>query len=113
MWKPAKLGCRSSPWSYPRASRPQRICTSPDWHTLAQFGQDTDPEVIRAVLRDEELRFSDLMTRGRKVLARFGSGRPPTPEDLSYLHQTHGLPPDLVTEILTGPGETSKGMLGQ
>jgi alanyl-tRNA synthetase len=82
-------------------------------HTLAQFGQDTDPEVIRAVLRDEERRFSDLMTRGRKVLARFESGRPLTPEDLSYLHQTHGLPPDLVTEILTGPGETSKGMLGQ
>lgn len=81
-------------------------------HTLAQFGQGTDPEVIRVVLRDEERRFSDLMTRGRKVLARFGSGRPLTPEDLSYLHQTHGLPPDLVTEILTGPGETSKGMLG-
>ncbi|HET9972758.1 MAG TPA: alanine--tRNA ligase-related protein [Streptosporangiaceae bacterium] len=82
-------------------------------HTLAQFGQDTDPEVIRAVLRDEERRFADLMTRGRKVLARFESGRPLTPEDLSYLHQTHGLPPDLVTEILTGPGETSTGMLGQ
>jgi alanyl-tRNA synthetase len=82
-------------------------------HTLAQFGQDTDPEVIRAVLRDEERRFSDLMTRGRKVLARFESGRPLTPEDLSYLHQTHGLPPDLVTEILTGPGETSTGMIGQ
>ena len=82
-------------------------------HTLAQFGQGTDPEVIRAVLRAEERRFSDLMTRGRKVLARFASGRPLTPEDLSYLHQTHGLPPDLVTEILTGPGETSKGMLGQ
>jgi alanyl-tRNA synthetase len=82
-------------------------------HTLAQFGLDTDPEVIRAVLRDEERRFSDLMTRGRKVLARFESGRPLTPEDLSYLHQTHGLPPDLVTEILTGPDETSTGMLGQ
>jgi alanyl-tRNA synthetase len=82
-------------------------------HTLAQFGQDTDPEVIRAVLRDEERRFSDLMTRGRKVLARFESGRPLTPEDLTYLHQTHGLPPDLVTEILTEPGETSTGMLGQ
>lgn len=82
-------------------------------HTLAQFGQDTEPEVIRAALRDEERRFSDLMTRGRKVLARFESGRPLTPEDLSYLHQTHGLPPDLVTEILTGPGETSTGMIGQ
>ncbi|HEX5297456.1 MAG TPA: alanine--tRNA ligase-related protein [Streptosporangiaceae bacterium] len=82
-------------------------------HTQARFGQRTEPEVIREVFGDEERRFSDLMSRGRKVLARFESGRPPTPEDLSYLHQTHGLPPDLVTEILTGPGETSKGMLGQ
>jgi alanyl-tRNA synthetase len=82
-------------------------------HTLAQFGQDAEPGRIRETLRDEERRFADLMTRGRKVLARFESGRPPTPEDLSYLHQTHGLPPDLVAEILTGPGETSKGMLGQ
>ncbi|HET9968349.1 MAG TPA: alanine--tRNA ligase-related protein, partial [Streptosporangiaceae bacterium] len=82
-------------------------------HTLAQFGQNTEPGLIREILRDEERRFADLMTRGRKVLARFESGRALTPEDLSYLHQTHGLPPDLVTEILTGPGETSKGMLGQ
>jgi alanyl-tRNA synthetase len=81
-------------------------------HTLAQFGQDTDPEVIRAILRDEERRFSDLMTRGRKVLARFESGRPLTPEDLSYLHQTHGLPPDLVTEILTGRARRAKACSG-
>jgi alanyl-tRNA synthetase len=53
------------------------------------------------------------MTRGRKVLERFGPGWQPTPADLSYLHQTHGLPPDLVTELLTEPGETSKSALGQ
>ena len=82
-------------------------------HTLAQFGQDAEPGLIREILREEERRFSDLMSRGRKVLARFESGRPLTREDLSYLHQTHGLPPDLVTEILTGPGETSTGMIGQ
>src|SRR5690348_4107531 len=106
-------------WRADNSKKPMDLPTLTDLpaalleHTLAQFGQDTDPEVIRAVLRDEERRFSDLMTRGRKVLARFESGRPLTPEDLSYLHQTHGLPPDLVTEILTGPGETSTGMLGQ
>jgi len=106
-------------WRVDNSKKPMDLPTLTDLpaalleHTLAQFGQDTDPEVIRAVLRDEERRFSDLMTRGRKVLARFESGRPLTPEDLSYLHQTHGLPPDLVTEILTGPGETSTGMLGQ
>ena len=69
-------------------------------HTLDQFGQEADTEPVGAVLRDEERRFAELMTRGRKVLARFGTGRPPTAEDLTYLHQTHGLPPDLVTELL-------------
>jgi alanyl-tRNA synthetase len=82
-------------------------------HTLAQFGQDTDPELIREILRDEERRFAVLMTRGRKVLERFGPAWQPTPEDLTYLHQTHGLPPDLVTEFLTEPGETSTGVRGQ
>jgi alanyl-tRNA synthetase len=73
-------------------------------HTLAQFGQDTRTGLIEAILRDEELRFSRLLARGREVLARFGSGRTPTTADLEYFHQTHGLPPELVTELLTGPG---------
>jgi len=37
---------------------------------------------------------------GRKVLSRFGSGRPLGEADLTYLDQTHGLPPELVTELL-------------
>jgi alanyl-tRNA synthetase len=82
-------------------------------HTLAQFGQATGPELVRALLQEEERRFAALMTRGRKVLARFGSGRPLTAEDLHYLHQTHGLPPDLVTEFLTERGETRSRALGQ
>jgi alanyl-tRNA synthetase len=73
-------------------------------HTLTQFGQDTGPEVIRAIVRDEERRFARLLARGHEVLARFGPGRPLTEEDLTYFHQTHGLPPDLVAELRTGPG---------
>jgi alanyl-tRNA synthetase len=69
-------------------------------HTLAQFGQHAGSALVRDVLRTEERRFAGLLARGRKVLARFGPGRPPTEADLSYLHQTHGLPPDLVTELL-------------
>jgi len=69
--------------------------------TLTQFGQDTGPEVIRAIVRDEERRFARLLARGHEVLARFGPGRPLTEEDLTYFHQTHGLPPELVTEFLT------------
>jgi alanyl-tRNA synthetase len=70
-------------------------------HTLAQFGQPTDSGPVRDVVRSEEQRFAGLLSRGRKVLAQFGSGRPLTEDDLRYLHQTHGLPPDLVTELLS------------
>jgi alanyl-tRNA synthetase len=72
-------------------------------HTLEQFGQDAETGLIETVLRDEERRFSGLLARGREVLARFGSGRPPTAADLEYFHQTHGLPPELVTELLVEP----------
>lgn len=56
--------------------------------------------LVAAVLRGEEQRFAGLLTRGRKVLAQLGSGRPLTEADLAYLHETHGLPPDLVAELL-------------
>jgi alanyl-tRNA synthetase len=82
-------------------------------HTLEQFGQDAEPGSVSAILRDEERRFSGLLARGREVLARFGSGRPPTEADLEYFHQTHGLPPELVTELLTGPDETRSHAIGQ
>jgi hypothetical protein len=44
-----------------------------------------------------------LLTRGRKVLAQLDPGRPLTEADLRYLHQMHGLPPELVTELLDWP----------
>jgi alanyl-tRNA synthetase len=68
--------------------------------TLRQFGQDRGSGSVREVLRGEERRFASLLTRGRKVLAQFGPGRTLTEADLRYLHQTHGLPPELVTELL-------------
>ena len=71
--------------------------------TLTQFGQHGEGGRIREVLRAEERRFAGLLTRGRKVLSQFGSGRPLTEADLRYLHETHGLPPDLVTELLDEP----------
>ncbi len=69
-------------------------------HTLGQFGQDEGGEPVTEALRAEERRFAGLLTRGRKVLAQFSSARPLTDADLRYLHQTHGLPPELVTELL-------------
>jgi alanyl-tRNA synthetase len=68
--------------------------------TLRQFGQHEDSGLVREVLRGEERRFAGLLTRGRKVLAQLGPDRPLTEADLRYLHQTHGLPPELVTELL-------------
>jgi alanyl-tRNA synthetase len=68
--------------------------------TLAQFGQQEDSGRVREVLRGEERRFASLLTRGRKVLTQLRPGRPLTEADLRYLHQTHGLPPELVTELL-------------
>jgi alanyl-tRNA synthetase len=69
-------------------------------HTLARFGQETSSGLVSDVLRGEEQRFVRLLTRGRKVLAQLGPRRPLTGADLRYLHQTHGLPPELVTELL-------------
>jgi len=70
-------------------------------HTLERFGQPAESGPVRDVVRSEEQRFAGLLSRGRKVLAQFGSGRPLTEDDLRYLHQTHGLPPDLVTDLLS------------
>ena len=68
--------------------------------TLMQFGQHEESSRVREVLRGEERRFAGLLTRGRKVLAQLGPGRPLTESDLRYLHQTHGLPAELVTGLL-------------
>jgi len=34
------------------------------------------------------------------VLAQFEPGRPLSEKELRYLHETHGLPPELVTDLL-------------
>jgi alanyl-tRNA synthetase len=68
--------------------------------TLTQFGQPEEGGRVREVLDGEERRFAGLLTRGRTVLAQLGPDRPLTEADLRYLHQTHGLPPELITELL-------------
>ncbi|BCJ37744.1 hypothetical protein Athai_52470 [Actinocatenispora thailandica] len=65
--------------------------------TLRHFRLPLDTPV-RQVLRDEQRRFGDLVRRGRRVLGRY-RGRPLTDGDLHYLHDTHGLPGDLVREL--------------
>ncbi|WUS95784.1 alanine--tRNA ligase-related protein [Streptomyces sp. NBC_00708] len=68
-------------------------------HTLDRFRQDLDPGEVLRVLDGEERRFVRLLERGRQVLARPRFRGPLTEEDLHYLHDTHGLPRDLVTSL--------------
>lgn len=70
--------------------------------TLDHYGQGTDSGVIVDVLLDEQRRFGDLLARGRSVLRQRDSHQPPDEQELSYLHETHGLPPDLVSVLLAG-----------
>jgi alanyl-tRNA synthetase len=54
------------------------------------------------VLRDEERRFTGTLDRGRRVLSRPRFAGPLGEEDYHYLHDTHGLPRDLV-DLLREP----------
>ncbi|MFE1029600.1 alanine--tRNA ligase-related protein [Streptomyces sp. NPDC058818] len=68
-------------------------------HTLDHFRQEEEPGHVRRVLLEEERRFGQLMERGRKVLARPRFRGPLGDEDFHYLHDTHGLPRDLVVSL--------------
>lgn len=69
-------------------------------HTLEHFRQSSGSDSVVGVLRDEERRFRTLLERGRRVLDRPEFARPLGEEDFRYLHDTHGLPRELVTGIL-------------
>ncbi|WP_425828185.1 alanine--tRNA ligase-related protein [Streptomyces fractus] len=68
-------------------------------HTLDHFRQDVDPSHVRQVLLDEELSFDRLLERGRKVLSRPRFQGPLDEDDLHFLHDTHGLPRELVRSL--------------
>ncbi len=72
--------------------------------TLAHFGQNASPRLVTGLLLDEQQRFRELLSRGRAVLSRRGQDGPPTEAELRYLHDTHGLPSELVTGLLSEPG---------
>lgn len=71
-------------------------------HTLDHFRQDVDPGDVRHVLTEEERRFRRLLERGRQVLSRPRFQGPLDDEDFHYLHDTHGLPRDLVLSLRQG-----------
>ena len=73
----------------------------PVGHTLDHFRQSAGSGPVREQLLDEERRFTLLLERGRHVVSRPEFRRPLTDEDYRYLHDTHGLPRDLVAGLLT------------
>lgn len=68
-------------------------------HTLDHFRQDMRPGDVLRMLLEEERRFRRLLERGRQVLARPRFQGLLTEEDFHYLHDTHGLPRELVTSL--------------
>ncbi|MFE0460336.1 alanine--tRNA ligase-related protein [Kitasatospora sp. NPDC058965] len=68
-------------------------------HTLDRFRQDVEPSLVRQVLLDEERRFDRLLQQGRRILGRPRFRGPLGEEDFHYLHETHGLPRELVTSL--------------
>jgi alanyl-tRNA synthetase len=75
--------------------------------TLERFRQPVTAGEVRAVLSGEEHRFRELLRRGRPVVIRRRTRGPLTDEDYLDLHDTHGLPRDLVDGLLD---EASAGM---
>ncbi|WP_433361365.1 alanine--tRNA ligase-related protein [Actinoplanes sp. CA-142083] len=81
--------------------------THPIEHTIDHFKQDIEVRNVRETLRNEEDRFRTLMTKGGPIVSRHrsrGNGHL-TDEDYHYLHDTHGLPRDLV-DLLGEPSLT-------
>ncbi|HEY6479758.1 MAG TPA: alanine--tRNA ligase-related protein [Streptosporangiaceae bacterium] len=67
--------------------------------TLSQFGQAGPPGVVQDVLLAEERKFRRLLARGRSTLQRLYPDGQLSEHDYAYLHATHGLPRELVTEL--------------
>ncbi|WP_154794836.1 alanine--tRNA ligase-related protein [Occultella kanbiaonis] len=69
-------------------------------HTLRHFHQDEGVTLVQQVLLDEEVRFTDLLQRGRRILGSDRFRKTLDQHDFEYLHQTHGLPRELVQSLI-------------
>ena len=68
--------------------------------TGARFGQSITPALVLDVLTSEERKFSELLTRGRSLLRRLYPTGVLSEDDYAFLHDTHGLPRELVTSLV-------------
>jgi alanyl-tRNA synthetase len=71
--------------------------------TARRFGQVIEPSLVTDVLAAEERKFRELVSRGRMLLRRLYPSGWLTEEDYEFLRDTHGLPRELITELLSEP----------
>jgi alanyl-tRNA synthetase len=69
-------------------------------HTSQHFHQGEVLSLVRRILIDEEIRFSNLLDRGRRILSHERFQKTLDDGDFEYLHETHGLPRDLVRTLV-------------
>jgi alanyl-tRNA synthetase len=69
-------------------------------HTSRHFHQGEVLSLVRRILIDEEIRFSNLLERGRRILSHERFQKPLDDGDFEYLHETHGLPRELVRSLV-------------
>ncbi|GAA1605961.1 alanine--tRNA ligase-related protein [Kribbella sancticallisti] len=69
-------------------------------HTSEHFHQGEVLTLVRRMLIDEEIRFSNLLERGRRILGHERFQKTLDETDFEYLHETHGLPKELVVSLL-------------
>jgi alanyl-tRNA synthetase len=75
--------------------------TEPLEHTFRHFTQESPVRHVREVLLSEEDRFRTLLRRGRPLVSKQRSRGPLGDDDYRYLHDTHGLPRELVDGLLS------------
>ncbi len=69
-------------------------------HTSRHFHQGEVLTLVRRMLIDEEIRFCNLLERGRRILGHERFQKTLDETDFEYLHETHGLPKELVLSLL-------------
>ncbi|MFC5264240.1 alanine--tRNA ligase-related protein [Kribbella qitaiheensis] len=70
-------------------------------HTLHHFHQGEVVTLVRRMLIDEEIRFTNLLERGRRILSHERFQKTLDQNDFEYLHETHGLPRELVLSLVS------------
>jgi alanyl-tRNA synthetase len=75
---------------------PSRTLVDLPAEPIRHYNQPPDVERVRGTLLDEQRRFEQLLRRGRLLVSRQRRRGPLREEDYRYLHDTHGIPRDLV-----------------